>query len=97
MAWTLAAMQPDPPLPVVPFVLGLVLIILGYAGRKTGVLTGPPRQRWEWLTSGYQGDEPPPQGINRESDPFAFYYIILCMYWIGALLILTAIVETLFF
>ena len=66
--------------------------------QKPAALTGPPRRRYlsEWLTTGYQGDGPRPAGINRESNPFAFYYIILCMYLFGALLILDAIELVLF-
>jgi len=97
MDWALAATQPDACFPAFLFIIGLIVILVGWAGTKTGELTGPPRRRYEWLTTGYQGDEPPPQGINRESNPFAFYYIIGCMYLLGAFLILTAIVEILFF
>ncbi len=99
MGWALAATQSDPSFPAVPLIIGLVLVILGFAAAKTGALTGPPRPRYlsDWLlTTGYQGDEPPPAGINRESNPLAFYYTILCMYLIGALLILTALIEWLF-
>jgi glycerol uptake facilitator-like aquaporin len=89
----LAATQPNRSFWAFPFVLGLVAIILGWAGTKTGKLTNPPRRRGEWLKTGYQGDDRPPRGITREDNPFAFYYIILCMYFLGALLILTALVE----
>lgn len=100
MGWTLAAAQSDPSFPAFPFILGLILIGFGFAATKTGVLTRRRRRDYlsDWLlTTGYQGDKPRPRGINREDSPFDFYYIILCMYLFGALLILTAIVESLFF
>jgi hypothetical protein len=102
MGWTLAAAQADSSFAAVPLILGLVLLALGYVFAKTGVITRDRdylsrSQRYrsaEWF-SGYQGDEPTP-GINRDSDPFTFEYIVLGMYFFGALLILTAIVGMLF-
>ena len=102
MCCILAATQADPSFAAVPFILGLVQIALGYVFARTGVITRDrdymSRSRSDrtaaWL-SGYQGDEPTP-GVNRESDPFTFEYIVLGMYFFGTLLILTAIVGMLF-
>jgi hypothetical protein len=95
MVSALAAAQSDFSFPALRFILGFVLILIGGGCAKTGVITRPPPRRGEWL-SGYQGDGPLPGGLSRKSDPLTFYYVIVCMYLVGAYLIGSAAVLALF-